>query len=111
MSQNAAAVFEWLDAVSNAIFVLRDDQILWANSAAGLLTGYSSPDLQDLYFTHLFADLRNHASNKLFIHADGSPVKVQVAFKAAELNGESVIVATVSSPTSAEKNAEATQLS
>lgn|GEM_PF-2672168 len=112
MSQNAAAVFDWLDAVSNAIFVLRDDQILWANSAAARLTGYSSLQLQSLYFTHLFADLPNKGdSNKLFIHADGSPVKVQVTIKPAELDGESITVATVSSPPSTEQDTEATQLS
>lgn len=97
MSQRATAAFGVLDAVSNAVFVLQEDRILWANSAAALLTSYSTEELQGFAFNSLFSvPHANGNSEQSLVSANGTLISVHVALRATEIDGEPVVVATLS---------------
>ena len=99
MSQQAA-LFDWLEAVSNPIFVLAERRIVWANTAADALTEYS--DLPGKDFNELLAPAWRNGSSGIpqgeleLVTASGETRRVNVALRATEHNGEAFTVATVS---------------
>ena len=94
MSQRVEAVFEYLDAVSSAIFIVQTEQIVWANHAAAVLTGYDSLVLCGMHFTDLFAprwrehEVTPQAAIELeLLASQGDFIWVELTLKPIEFNG------------------------
>src|SRR3954447_21234480 len=103
MSQRVEAVFEYLDAVSAAIFIVQAEQIVWANQAAVALTGYDNLILSRMRFTDLLAphwrerEISTQAAVELeLLAAQGGFIWVELSLKSVEFNGSPAEIITAS---------------
>ena len=103
MSQRVEAVFEYLHAVSAAIFIVQTQKIVWANDAAAVLIGYDSTVLKTMFFNDLIAPgwmehwLNPQAVVELKLRtAQGDLAWVELSRKAIEFNGTPAEIFTIS---------------
>jgi len=103
MSQRVEAAFEYLDAVSTAIFITQAQHIIWTNNAAVTLTGYLSSVLTTMRFAELIAPAWRERHTAIestveleLLTAKGVSVWVELSPKPIEFNGSLAELITVS---------------
>ncbi len=101
MSQRVEDVFDYLHAVSAAIFIVQAQNIVWTNYAAEALTGYSSSVLKTMRFSDLVAPrcaeswISTQSTVEVeFLRAQGEFDWVELSQKIIEFNGASAEIIT-----------------